>query len=350
MTIATRDLAITLTTEDGHSAMRRKRSGFGHSQSADNGGGSMRTSVRGYGGKQIEADTTVLDAWRHCRGLIHLHYPIGAVYRELAERIGLPEIRAMAALVGSVIETGANLPQVFVRGAEGLREQMESMEALESALASRRLEGCLLAVSPAVYTAFLRMVAPEYMAPLYAGKGWVVALVVFGLQLCGSAAFFRLLLKEESGSAGMELAAFQEEMAMHMQAGLSLPDAWLRAAAGMGKDRNTSPGVSSQLAYVSRQLAMGTPFVKAIGMLSETGGDSNELQRLAEVLMQNYHLGGDSLVALLQAEARGSRQRLLMDRRAKDAKRETVLLFPMILLLLSALILTAAPALLSVQG
>ncbi|MCL1849656.1 MAG: type II secretion system F family protein [Clostridiales bacterium] len=329
-------------------------------------GKSLTTATRDLA---MEMDEGEGGAWRHCLGLIHLHYPIELVYRALADRIGLPEWRSLSALVGSAMDTGANLPRVFIRSAEGLREQLESVEALESALASRRMEGCLLAASPAVYTAFLRFAAPDYMAPLYVGSGWVAALVVFALQLSGSALFFRMLIREESTGADRGLASFQEEMAMHIQAGLSLPEAWQRAVGSgmtegrtMGAEERNTKGAGAKetgahgtdaemwerLGYVSRQLAMGVPFARAVSMLTGRNGGTSELRRMAEMLEQNYQLGGNALATLLQTEAREARQRRLMNRRAKDAKRETVLLFPMLLLLLSALILTAAPALLSV--
>ena len=72
------------------------------------------------------------------------------------------------------------------------------------------------------------------------------------------------------------------------------------------------------------------------------------MSRLADLLRQNYHYGGDSMARLLRMEARDIRQRCAFSRQAKDSKRQTELLFPMILLLVSALILTAAPAMLSV--
>ena len=305
----------------------------------------------GAGGISVP-DEKALGAWRHCLGLIRLHFPIGVVYRELAGRLALPEMRSLAALIGSAVDTGANMPQVFVRSAEGLREQLESVEILESALASRRMEGCLLAAAPAAYTAFLRMITPDYMAPLYTGRGQVMAIIVFALQLGGSAMFLRLLTREEIGRSELELAGFTEEIAFHYQAGLSLPEAWQRAVSGRMEDKAaTQKGDSdmlSQIAFIAKRLAMGTPFGKALDQLPVGRGGGIGLRRLVEVLRQNYQLGSGSLAALLLVEAKEIRQRCLLDRQARDAKRETVLLFPMVLLLLSALILTAAPALLSV--
>jgi len=292
------------------------------------------------------------DRWRHCLGLIRLHYPIGEVYQELAGGAAQQDLKALAVLVGSSVRTGANLPQVFAQSAAGLREQLESKEQLESQLAARRLEGYLLAAAPAAYTALLRLAASAYMEPLYTGYGWLTALAVFGMQLGGCHLFFQMLLREEAGPPLMELADFQEEVALHLRAGLSLPDAWRQAARHRAGDEaskhDKDEGMASQLGFVARQTAMGIPFGAALERLSQKGGGSTELGRMAELLRQNYQLGGGSLAALLSLEAKETRRKCLLDRQAKDGKRGTLLLFPMILLLLSALLLTAGPALLSV--
>ena len=106
--------------------------------------------------------------------------------------------------------------------------------------------------------------------------------------------------------------------------------------------------MSSALMHVAGQLAMGVPFGKALEIMQSRKGGDPGLKRLADLLAQNYSLGGGHMGTLLMLEAKEIRQRCLMGRQGRDSKRQTILLFPMILLLLSALILTAAPAMLSI--
>ena len=296
-------------------------------------------------------------SWRYCLGLLRLGYPISNVYQELAHSLDLAEFKSLAGVIGSAVQTGANLPYIFTRAAECLREQLNSAALLEASLASRRLEGCLLAAAPAAYTAFLRFTTPDYMAPLYTGKGWVLAALVFALQLGGSLAFFRALSRERAGGARRDLAGFQEDIALHIEAGLSLPEAWRRAALGRVSESGVSEsgganaqaaGFQDRLALVSGLLAVGLPFSAALEKISADKGGEEGLCRLAELLRQNYSLGGGAMVSLLRLEAGEIRQRDVFERQASDAKRQTIVLFPMILLLLSALVLTAAPAMLSV--
>ena len=327
LTQATMELATGLSGRDGGAGAKRPR------------------------GAADGPDEMTAMSWRHCLGLIRLHYPIGKVYQELANRLVLPELQTLAALIETAVDTGASLPQVFIRSAEGLRRQLESLEKLESALASRRMEGCLLAAAPAIYTAFLRLVAPEYMAPLYTGNGWLAALAVFGFQLGGCYSFFRLITREETEMSELELAGFQEEIALHLQAGLSLPEAWQRAAGSRIRKETVSGKENTafhSISLTSRHLHMGMPFAKALKpLLQEKGGDT-EASRMAAFLIQNYQTGGGSLAALLSLEAEETRRRCLLRQQSKSARQETVLLFPMLLLLLSALLLTAAPALLGI--
>ncbi len=290
-------------------------------------------------------------AWRQCLGLLELNYPVDLVYKELAVQLGLPELRALAAVLASAVRTGASLNQVFIHCTGGIRERLQAREFLEARLAVRRLEGCLLAAAPAVYTAFLRLATPAYMESLYSGKGPVIAAMVFGLQMVGSLLFFRLLLQEEEPAAELILADFQEEMALHLSAGLNLPDAWQQAAvsrletAGPTGNAKQAADLDNCLLSVAGQLAVGVPFAAALDRIQPRQGEA--LHRATELLLQNYHLGSNSLAALLRLEAREGRQRCLLDQKSRDSRRETWLLFPMILLLVSSLLLTAAPALLS---
>jgi tight adherence protein B len=318
---------------------------------------------RGY-----DQDIVTAECWKHCLGMLRLHYPVSQVYREMAARLGIAELTSLASLLGTAVHTGANLAQVFIQSADVLREQMESKAALEASLASRRMEGYMLAAAPAVYTAFLRLVTPSFMAPLYTGSGWILALVVFVLQIVGCRLFFQLLIREEADPPEIILAGFQEELALQIQAGLSLPDAWRKAAsgwasragsigcvedkpaAGRGEDvkEGADEGIGSRLDYAARLLAVGTPFGKAMELTLRAKGCDAGTRRMAELLLENYQSGGGSLAVLLSTEAKEARQRCLLNRQARDARRGTLLLFPMILLLLSALLLTAAPALLSI--
>lgn len=293
----------------------------------------------------------MIKSWRHCLGLLYLGYPIARVYRELADLLGLTELKSLADVIGAAAETGANLPQVFTRAAQCLRERLDSVALLEASLASRRFEGTLLAIAPAAYTAFLRVGTPDYMAPLYTGKGRLVALTVFLLQFGGSLAFFRALSRERTDSGDLDLASFQEDIALHFEAGLSLPQAWQRATRGRAGEEDAADvqadGLRARLLIVAGQLAMGLPFGAALEKIPRLKGGDDGLGRLVDLLRQNYHLGADSMARLLRIEATDLRRRVELRTRAYDSKRQTVLLFPMILLLLSALILTAAPALLS---
>lgn len=301
-------------------------------------------------GKAI-GDGQAAAAWRQCLSLLELNYPVELAYKELSLGLNIAEFRALAAVLASAVKTGASLSQVFIQCTAAIREQLEGWEVLEARLAARRLEGCLLAAAPAVYMAFLRLVTPAYMEPLYSGMGQVITTVVFGLQIAGSFLFFHLLLCEEGPAVELILADFQEEMALQLSAGLSLPEAWQqavhsrRSATGLEGAEKKAGNIDSLLLSVTGQMAVGVPFAAALERAKFREG--TELRRLIELLLQNYDLGSSSLAAMLRLEAKESRQRCLLGQKARESRRETWLLFPMVLLLVSSLLLTAAPALLS---
>jgi len=324
LTTATKELAARLTAQEGKSAENKE----------------------------------VFDCWKHCLGLINLKYPTRIIYQELSARLRIAELNTLAAILESAIKTGASLPQVFMQSATGLREQLELKETLESALASRRTEGMLLGLAPPAYIVLLKLFTPSYMAPLYTGAGLLAAAVAFGLHMGGCVLFFKLLLREETERPDMVLAGFQEELSLQLRAGLSLPEAWLQAQKSQAADCGKTPtndlgqdSIRGALAYVARQLAAGVPFGKALDdMLAKIRKGEvveTDLKRMLELMRQSYQMGGDSLGTMMSLEARQTRSRALHQSQAQGNKLQTWTLFPMIMLLVSVLLLTAAPALLS---
>jgi Flp pilus assembly protein TadB len=364
-------------------------------------------------------DKPLLAAWRDCRGRLALGYPIGRIYQDLALAVELPEMRFLAAVLNSAVQTGVSLTTVLLKSAASLREQIEVKESLAAYLSARRLEGSLLAAAPAVFTGVLRLTAPAYMAPLFEGPGRVIMLIVFGLQLLGAGGFFRLLLGESWEGEKLALADFQEGIALQMQAGLNLPAAWQQAAncqiaalagaekeairgkrlgqkekaKGAGGERREkrerserserserrekrekgergdkgdkgekraaggilgtgakrekgAKNLALSLALIQRQLAFGASFTGMLSALPTMEG-AGDLAGLAALIRQNHRLGGAALAAALQQAATEERRRYVRERKARGGRQEIWLLFPMIVLLISALLLTAGPALLS---
>jgi hypothetical protein len=69
---------------------------------------------------------------------------------------------------------------------------------------------------------------------------------------------------------------------------------------------------------------------------------------MIELIRKSYQMGGDSLAAVLSLEAKQTRKRALLLCQAQGSRLQTWTLFPMVLLLISVLLITAAPALLSI--
>ena len=92
--------------------------------------------------------------------------------------------------------------------------------------------------------------------------------------------------------------------------------------------------------------AFGLSFSQILSQMEGEGGAGS----LARQLLENQRLGSRRLRTLLEESAASARRRCLTELRSSGARKETWLLFPMLLLLATALLVTGGPALLQMNG
>ncbi len=288
-------------------------------------------------------------AWERLRNGLALNRPPAVLLEELGNELGSGELKSLSLMLKTSIRCGTDLAEVFCQAAGEIRQGLEAEEELRTFLAQRRLEGTMLAAAPAAFVFLLRLLAPGYMAPLFTGQGAVLMFFVLLLEAGGGYLFYRLFDRRQDPGRLLAAAAFQQDMALALKAGMIAEDAWglaaglclAEGAAEKGREARGDP-FREDVKAVQRGIGLGLPFGQALGLVSA----DREAKSLSSMLRENQRFGSSRIYRLLQAGAAEGRRRCLMEIKSGGARRETWLLFPMIVMLASALLVTGAPALL----
>jgi tight adherence protein B len=105
---------------------------------------------------------------------------------DLARRSDQEDVRNFSEVFIICKRTGGNLVEVIRRTSHILADKMEVKQEITVMLAQKKFESRVLAISPLVVVAFLKLSSPDYMAPLYGNaQGMVIMTLALGV-LCAS--------------------------------------------------------------------------------------------------------------------------------------------------------------------
>lgn len=107
--------------------------------------------------------------------------PLEGLLRDLANRAGLEEVRYFAEAIAVCKRAGGDLVDIARSTSQLLGEKLEVELELSVLMAQKRFESRLLMAMPFALIGFLGFFAPDYMAPLRQGVGWVVLAVCLAL-------------------------------------------------------------------------------------------------------------------------------------------------------------------------
>ena len=150
--------------------------------------------------------------------------------------------------------------------------------------------------------------------------------------------------KREKDGIRRELPAFNNQLLLLLGSGMIFSDAFLLIAEGFENRKEQGPlsRVILQIAKESRET--GSSLVTSLGKYSKRLG-VRELSRLANIITDNQHKGVNLTDKLnSESEILWTQRKKLAEERGRAA--ETKLAFPLALLLLVLILVTAAPAIL----
>ncbi|WP_337102809.1 type II secretion system F family protein [Paenibacillus sp. YIM B09110] len=109
--------------------------------------------------------------------------PLEQALRSFAERAGIDEITQFADALAACKRSGGDLIEVMKRTSAIIGEKLETEQEIAVMVAQKRFEGKIMMAVPFVFLGFLSFAAPDYMAPLYSGLGYLLLTAALGLLL-----------------------------------------------------------------------------------------------------------------------------------------------------------------------
>ncbi|MGY1752540.1 type II secretion system F family protein [Blastococcus sp. SYSU D01042] len=114
---------------------------------------------------------------------------------EVAERVGSEDFAWVVQAIGIHREVGGNLAEVLDRVADTIRDRAELRREAVALSAEGRVSGTVLLVMPVGVTLVLAMVAPDYLATLFASTGGLVVVGIAATLMVVGAVWLRALVK-----------------------------------------------------------------------------------------------------------------------------------------------------------
>jgi tight adherence protein B len=100
--------------------------------------------------------------------------PLEYALRNFADRAGIDEITQFVDALAACKRSGGDLLEVMKRTSVIIGEKLGTEQEIAVLIAQKRLEGRIMMAVPFVFLAFLGLAAPDYMAPLYGGIGYLL--------------------------------------------------------------------------------------------------------------------------------------------------------------------------------
>lgn len=100
--------------------------------------------------------------------------PLEYALRNFADRARIDEISQFVDALAACKRSGGDLLEVMKRTSVIIGEKLEIEQEISVLIAQKRFEGRIMMAVPFVFLAFLSLAAPDYMAPLYGGAGYLL--------------------------------------------------------------------------------------------------------------------------------------------------------------------------------
>lgn len=103
---------------------------------------------------------------------------------DLSQRAQIDDISQFTDVFTTCKRSGGDLVEVIRRTSQMIGEKLDVQQDIAVMVAQKRLESRIMMAVPFVFLTFLSLTAPDYMAPLYSGIGYVIltaALLLLGL-------------------------------------------------------------------------------------------------------------------------------------------------------------------------
>lgn len=110
--------------------------------------------------------------------------PVELAIRDLSERAGCEDITNFSDVFITCKRTGGDLIEVIRRTSNMIGEKLDIQQEIAVMVAQKRFESKIMGAAPFAIVAVITYSSPDYMAPLYGGKGYLIMTITL-LMLAG---------------------------------------------------------------------------------------------------------------------------------------------------------------------
>jgi len=100
--------------------------------------------------------------------------PFETALRRFSERTGIEEIEQFTDVISIAKRSGGDIVEIVRRTSAAIGEKLEVQQEIAVMVAQKRFEARIMMAVPFAFMAFLTLAAPDYMAPLYQGAGYLL--------------------------------------------------------------------------------------------------------------------------------------------------------------------------------
>ncbi len=265
---------------------------------------------------------------------------------DFAARSGLDDLKSFVESYYICRDSGGDLVGTVNRSSQVITDKLLIEKDMKTLISQKIFEGRIIAALPPFIILFLRFTSPDYLTPLYAGTAGRV--IMLGALLAMAFAFYysgklsKVIFAQTLESC---LPEFMSRISLLLNSGMVLQTAFERMAGEENAADNLLMTEFKKL-YEEAELENVPVIVKFREYARKSG--SRELLRFAGILTANIDKGTE-LTEKLEREAEFMWHSSKKQIEEKSRLAETKMAFPMSMMLVTLILITISPAMMTLS-
>lgn len=133
----------------------------------------------------VNSDTHIIQEVTLMVSKLNLGANIEDLFRDLADRSDIEDIRTFANIFEISKRTGGNVIKIIRQTSDIITQKIETNNEIQTLLASKKMEQKVMTAAPILLLALLEQTTGEFMAPMFQGIGRLICTVALALVIVG---------------------------------------------------------------------------------------------------------------------------------------------------------------------
>lgn len=133
----------------------------------------------------VNPDTYIIQELTLMVSKLNLGANIEDLFRDLADRSGIEDIRTFANIFEISKRTGGNVIKIIRQTSDIITQKIETSNEIQTLLASKKMEQKVMTAAPILLLALLEQTTGDFMAPMFEGTGRLICTLALAMVLVG---------------------------------------------------------------------------------------------------------------------------------------------------------------------